>query len=201
MNDSHSGTLFTALTISPLLFGGTLWAGDSSNNLSAYRIPPPIVRSREKETNSDPVTLSLTSAPAPAGAAVADFAKRIEEKWRESTKDRLRSYFQLDLLKTLEDDWDDNGAMKPAVGAADYARNLIDIASLRGTLSTRLYPSTTGDLGLVWERGKGFADISVAETGLVSFYVSAGGSQEYFSDRPIPLSEIPPAAWDALAQI
>ena len=89
----------------------------------------------------------------------------------------------LDKYALLEDDWLDERSKAPGKGTVDRARSLY-LSSREGRYPPkRCYVSGDGEVGLVWEKGKGYANVGFWADGSVVYYVrSVDGTKEIRDD-------------------
>jgi hypothetical protein len=201
MTERGTNTLFAALTATPFMFvispGSSSWAEPS---LGVTSIGWHFVSTRRYEkTTSDPDSLSVTIAKEEESLATINIP-RVVEKWllRETELAKLEKEF--DQYSQLEPGWDDRSAIKPAPRTIRMARNLARWASDNGFTPSRTYPSPDGELGLVWEKGTGYADLSIGDDATVSFYIKdRTGTQELYSQARTPLEELPGEFWSLAA--
>jgi hypothetical protein len=109
---------------------------------------------------------------------------------------------ELSAYEELPDDWNDSGAESPPRAAIDLARAVVRQSPFMGAIPVRAYVTAAGEVGLVWERGGGYADIGLFDDGTVSYYArSADGLREVYSDQRVPLSELDPEVWSILSTL
>jgi hypothetical protein len=107
-----------------------------------------------------------------------------------SLERQFESYF------ALNDNWDDQGATKPVHRTLRLGRNLMRWAAANGFVCARTYLSPNGEVGLVWEKDNGYADLSLADDGTVSFYIrDRYALRELYSEDRVPLAEVPGDFW------
>src|SRR5690606_34715560 len=86
---------------------------------------------------------------------------------------------QIAAYGDLEDDWDDQGGRAATERTVALARAVATVLADEGLPPTRTYATGEGEIGLVWVRGKGYADVSVNDEATFSYYVrDASGAEE-----------------------
>jgi len=195
-------TLIAAVAASPLMFAP---AGPPSAPLSYSTLEGLATVARARDIgrgDTDPLSMALTSTPKWDGFASQGEADRAIKNLMGQLATRLRLDHEINSLLQLEADWDDRGAVAPSKATVSVAREFARGATAAGFPPVRTYLSATGEIGLVWEKDSGYADVSIRDDKTVLFYIrDASGSQERFSDRRISIAELPSDFWTILSTL
>jgi hypothetical protein len=106
---------------------------------------------------------------------------------------------ELTRYEKLEHDWDDAGGAPPSSDAIEIARAVLDLSKALGVLPKRTYVSPSGEVGLVWSKGNGYADLSFLGNGTISYYIRGDdGQHEEFSEHRVVMTELKPEVWSLL---
>jgi hypothetical protein len=98
----------------------------------------------------------------------------------------------LDQYAALKDGWLDGQSRAPGKSAVERARKLYQSARDNGYPPVRCYVSTDGEVGLVWEKDKGYGNVGFWEDGSLVYYVrSADGYKEVRNDIAMDEEELP----------
>jgi hypothetical protein len=157
-----------------------------------------ISASKREEIGTDFNAGAITQANEPQGLSTSD---------QEVRSARLSGWIapwgkieeELARYEGLVDDWDDAGGVPPSETALNTAKAFFRWTSAMGVKPQRSYASPGGDVGLVWERDDGYADVSFFDDGTVSFYIrSRTGNEEAHSEQRMPISDVPLETWAIL---
>ena len=152
--------------------------------------------------HTNPEVEAITQIDQPEGMSVGEQLTRGDKNARQHAARLARLEEELTGYEQLSNDWDDAGAEAPSQQAIDLARSVLDMSPFLGAVPVRSYVTAEGEVGLVWERGGGYADIGIFEDGSVSYYVrSASGKREMYSDQRVSLSELGPEIWSIVSTL
>ena len=191
------GTLAAAFAFTPVLCMGSPSASTMGQSLDVETIRQLIAYRRLKdESGSDPVPVSVTGSVADSGLATRDEARRNYASIAKASVREARLENEISSYEALPDDWDDQGAFPPSKLTVQLARQLMRWASLHGFTPLRSYPSPNGEIGFIWEKGEGYADLSVGPDRSISYYIKDRlGTRELFSSEPMPMASLPGEFW------
>ena len=158
------------------------------------------VRRRElHNVGSDPLSWASRAAETDSGLSVADLVRRNEQRSIKELSAEARLLSEIFSYEKLGEDWDDSGAIAPLKSSILVASAMTRAFARRGKAPTRSYPSSSGDVGLVWERNGAYADLSCFPDGSFSYYArDASGALECFSDKRERFEETPDRLWQII---
>jgi hypothetical protein len=195
-----TSTLAAAIAITPMFFTNTaatsadLTLGDKARQLMVARRLP-----REK---GNPIEVAVTRTGAQIGYSISQDSGAELDLLREFERKLASVRTTLEEFVDLPDDWDDLGAAAPDEAAASYATDFLEsIGPFGNRLPTRIYPSPSGEIGLVWDRHEAFADLTFAADGTINFYLKSATGEEVLSDGPTSLLDLSDEFWTILKTI
>jgi hypothetical protein len=77
----------------------------------------------------------------------------------------------LDLYESLENGWLDAASEAPSVVAITRAKNLYKSTKRNGYPPVRSYVSADGEVGLIWQKGRGYGNVGFWPDGSLVYYV------------------------------
>jgi hypothetical protein len=197
------GTLAAALAATPAI----CIVSPASSSTIAQPLDIDSIRAflevKREQVSSDPISVSVTDVKKEEiGLTTQDEIKRLFTQAGHLSARRAKLEHELSSYGNLSEDWDDRGAVSPSKLTLRLARNLMRWAADNGFMPLRSYTSPNGEIGLVWEAGEGYADLSLGEDATVSFYIrNRAGSQELFSPHRVALGELPGEFWSLAATL
>jgi hypothetical protein len=188
---STTSNLLLALTAtSSGIYAPVLTSSSAGQVIDLASLKPRFVVVGRRE-GSNPTSIAATSTDEDNSSRAVHSSERDGNLARAAWLEReFDSYF------VLADDWDDQGAAAPAHRTLRVGRNLMRWAAASGFPCARTYLSPGGEVGLVWEKENGYADLSLAEDISVSYYIrDKSGQLELYSEDRVPLAEVPGDFW------
>lgn len=121
---------------------------------------------------------------------VVSLLERVVSKTSDDTRDGFES--RIAEYASLVDGWAGDRSYAPGQTALGQILELLDKSCQQGWQPTRVFVTTDGELGLVWDRDRTYANVSVETDGLMSFYAHDADGNTYgdeiylaWSDRPL----------------
>ncbi len=191
----RTNDLLVALAATPVLFA-TVPASSSIGQADLTSGNPIFtIKARKEENSSNPSSLSVTHHDDTVSLAIHASERRPNE-WLLQAAATAYLEKQFESYFALGDNWDDQGAVIPVHRTLRMGRSLMRWAANNGFPCARTYLSPSGEIGLVWEKDKGYADLSLSDDGTLSFYVrDRSGLIERYSEDRVPLAEVPGDFW------
>lgn len=117
------------------------------------------------------------------------------------TQTLLRLAEAIRSMADLPQDWDDAGATPLSPAVVDHALEWLNFFVRARAVPNRVYATSEGDVGFVWEADRGYADVVIGRTGVEYYARSSSGAQEIYVDQAVGFESLPHQIWSILATL